>query len=206
LRLARYDFLIRSPRFCAQGLLLVFRLETPREALVILIYHMAWARPMEVFKLRPWARGLTPSRASSGSAAFRFSPVSCMPASAATWCRAIRIFDMRFEPYPAFWMHGASRHRHLREFLHASFLLGHARWLLFAATILIFARTRIWFTPDARSYLDAPAGCGVPDQSIFLWIAGKYRDDERHMALSRPESLATGSRLPSSARGISCCI
>jgi uncharacterized membrane protein YoaT (DUF817 family) len=64
--------------------------------------------------------------------------------------RAIRLFDMRFEPYPPFWMTAAlALGIYLNFFAHH--YISDFRYGLMAGTLLLFARTRIWFTPGGKT-------------------------------------------------------
>lgn len=164
--IARYDFLLLVA-LLLQGLLLLFRLETPREALVILIYHVV-GTAMEIFKVKmgSWSYPEPSLVRLGGVPLFTGFMYACV---GSYMVRAIRMFDMRFAPYPPFWatalLAGAI---YLNFFTHHYFW--DARWVLFAATILLFARTRITFTPGTRSYW-MPLPLAAFLTAIFLWIA-----------------------------------
>ena len=57
--------------------------------------------------------------------------------------RVIRIFDMRFSPIRPFGSRWRWRGRSMNFFAHH--FLPDIRWILFAATLLVYGRTRIWF-------------------------------------------------------------
>lgn len=163
---ARYDALLAAA-ILLQVLLLVFRLETPREALVILIYHLVGTL-MEIYKVRmgSWSYP-EPSLIRLGDVPlFTGFMYACI---GSYMVRAIRIFDMRFDPYPPFWVTAV-----LAGAIYVNFFTHHviwdARWVLFAATLLMFGRTRITFTPGQRSYW-MPLPLAALLTAFFLWIA-----------------------------------
>lgn len=163
---ARYDALLAAA-ILLQVLLLVFRLETPREALVILIYHLV-GTVMEIYKVRmgSWSYP-EPSLIRLGDVPlFTGFMYACI---GSYMVRAIRIFDMRFDPYPPFWVTAV-----LAGAIYVNFFTHHviwdARWVLFAATLLLFGRTRITFTPGLRSYW-MPLPLAALLTAFFLWIA-----------------------------------
>lgn len=163
---ARYDALV----VWAVGLQVAFlllRLETLQEAKVIALFHLT-GTAMELFKvnagswsypepalLKLWGVPLF-----SG---FMYAAVGSYMA------RVIRIFDMRFAPYPPFWMTVC-----LAVAIYVNFFAHHfvadARYVLMAATVILFARTRVWFTVQDRP-LWMPLPLAAFLTSIFLWIA-----------------------------------
>jgi uncharacterized membrane protein YoaT (DUF817 family) len=164
--LARYDFLFVAA-LTTQLLLLAFRLETPKEALVILIYHVV-GTVMEVYKVKmgSWAYPEPGLIKLGGVPLFTGFMYACV---GSYMVRVIRIFDMRFDPYPPPLVPVA-----LALAIYINFFTHHflwdARWLLIAATIVVFARTRITFTPDRRSYwMPLPVAAFLT--AVFLWIA-----------------------------------
>lgn len=164
--LARYDFLTLAA-VTTQMLLLAFRLETPREALVILIYHLV-GTIMEIFKLRmgSWAYPEPGLLKLGGVPLFTGFMYACV---GSFMVRAIRLFDMRFEPYPPFWMTAL-----LAGAIYANFFTHHyvadLRTLLMAATLVLFWRTRIHYRPGHR-VLWMPLPLAAFLTSLFLWIA-----------------------------------
>lgn len=83
--------------------------------------------------------------------------------------RAIRSFDMRFAPYPPYWVSVA-----LGAAIYVNFFTHHfgpdLRYVLIAATLLLFWRTRIAFRPARRIYaMPLPIAAGLT--ALFLWIA-----------------------------------
>jgi uncharacterized membrane protein YoaT (DUF817 family) len=83
--------------------------------------------------------------------------------------RAIRLFDMRFEPYPPFWTTAL-----LAGAIYVNFFSHHyvwdIRWLLFACTVLLFGRTMIHFRP-ADHVFRMPLVVAALLTAFFLWIA-----------------------------------
>ena len=163
--LARYDFLL----FYALGLqaaFLWFRLETWEEARVILLFHLT-GTAMEWFKVHAG------SWAYPEPALFKLFDVPLfsgfMYASVGSYiARVIRVFDMTFAPYPPFWATAL-----LAVAIYVNFFAHHyvpdIRWLLFAATALLFWRTRIYFTVGDRHWM--PMLLASVLAAFFLWVA-----------------------------------
>ncbi|MFC4667646.1 DUF817 domain-containing protein [Seohaeicola nanhaiensis] len=163
---ARYDALV----VWAVGLQVVFlalKLETWREARVILLFHLT-GTAMEIFKVSAgsWAypeAGVLKIFGIPMFSGFMYAAVGSYMA------RVIRIFDMRFAPYPPFWTTLL-----LAVGIYVNFFAHHflpdIRLGLFAATVLLFGRTRIWFTIGARTYW-MPMVLAAFLSSLFLWIA-----------------------------------
>ena len=83
--------------------------------------------------------------------------------------RVIRIFDMRFAPYPPFWATMV-----LGVAIYVNFFAHHflpdIRLALFAATLILFARTRIWFRISDRDWwMPLPVAAFL--SSVALWVA-----------------------------------
>ncbi|MBO9712743.1 DUF817 domain-containing protein [Sphingomonas sp.] len=164
--LARYDFLVIAA-VLIQVAMLAFRLESLEEAKVILAFHVV-GTAMEVFKTSQgsWLYP-EPSLLRIGGvplfSGFMYAAVGSYIA------RIWRIFDFRFEPYPphrATWLLAAA--------IYANFFTHHwlpdARWLLFAATVLLFWRTRVWFTVWRRPRW-MPLLSGWFLVALFIWGA-----------------------------------
>ena len=83
--------------------------------------------------------------------------------------RVIRIFDMKFAPYPPLWMTFA-----LSGAIYLNFFTHHyiwdARYVLFTATIVLYIRTRIWFQIGESTYW-MPLPLAALLSSFFLWVA-----------------------------------
>jgi uncharacterized membrane protein YoaT (DUF817 family) len=164
--LYRYDFLFACA-LALQALMLHFKMESWQEARVILVYHVV-GTIMEIFKVNigSWAYPEPALMKLAGVPLFS----GFMYASIGSFmARTIRIFDMRFTRYPPFWVTLL-----LAVAIYANFYSHHylpdMRYLLFAATAIIFWRVHIHFTTD-RTTLDMPLTVAAFLSSIFLWIA-----------------------------------
>lgn len=164
--LARYDFLVIGA-VLIQAAMLAFRLETLDEAKVIMAFHVV-GTVMELFKTAAgsWIYP-EPSLLRIGEvplfSGFMYAAVGSYIA------RIWRIFDIRFSHYPPVWTTVA-----LAAGIYVNFFAHHwiwdFRWLLFAATALLFWRTRFYFTPD-RTRRWMPALLGFLLVALFIWIA-----------------------------------
>ncbi|WBU65186.1 DUF817 domain-containing protein [Paracoccus aerodenitrificans] len=163
--LERYDALFLFA-VAVQALFLALRMESGAEARVILLFHIT-GTAMELFKT--WAG----SWAYPEPAFFRIAGVPLfsgfMYASVGSFiARAIRNFDMRYVPYPPF-----PATVLLAVAIYVNFFAHHylpdIRWLLFAATILIYGRTWIWFR--ISRWYRLPMVISAFLASLFLWIA-----------------------------------
>lgn len=166
--LARYDFL-----FCAavffQIVLLVTRLESIREALVILVFH-ALATGMEVFKtsdaIQSW---MYPEAFVFGIgnvplfAGFMYSAVGSYIA------RVWRLFDFQFSHYPPLWTCWI-----LAGTIYVNFFSHHfvwdVRWLAIACVFALFWRVTIYFKVGRR-HRRMPLILGWGLVALFIWIA-----------------------------------
>lgn len=137
----RYDALVLIA-VGLQGLFLWTRLETWEEARVILLFHLTGTL-MEWFKVSAgsWAypeAGLLKLFGVPLFTGFMYASVGSYIA------RAIRLFDIRLAPAPLYWTIAA-----LAVAIYVNFWSHHylpdARVALFAATVILFARTRLWF-------------------------------------------------------------
>ncbi len=166
LPLYRYDALAIYA-VALQVLFLWFRLETPDEARVIVLFHLT-GTAMEMFKVNAgsWAYpepGYLKLMSVPLFTGFMYASVGSFMA------RAIRLFDMRFEPYPPFWATVL-----LAGAIYANFFAHHflpdIRLALFAATLLLFARTRVHFHIGDNDYWMPMVLAGVLT-SFFIWVA-----------------------------------
>lgn len=137
----RYDALLGFA-LLTQFLFLRFGLETWAEARVILLFHLT-GTAMEWFKVSAgsWAYpepALLKLMGVPLFSGFMYAAVGSYMA------RVIRIFDMRFAPYPPLWQSYA-----LAAAIYANFFTHHflpdIRLALFAATLAVYGRTRVWF-------------------------------------------------------------
>lgn len=166
--LHRYDFLfILAVAF--QLLLLATRLEEPREAVVILVFHLV-ATAMEIFKTseaigswsypEPFVFGIGNVPLFAG---FMYSAVGSYIA------RIWRIFDFHFAHYPPQqWAVLLVALVYLNFFTHH--FLPDIRWLLLAASVLLFGRSWVYFRIDA-THRRMPLVVGWLLVALFIWIA-----------------------------------
>ena len=164
--LARYDALFLLA-LGLQGLFLWNKLETWSEARVILLFHVT-GTAMEWFKV------------SAGSWAYpeiAFFKIYGVPlfsgfmyaAVGSYMARVIRLFDMQFAPFPPMVLHFG-----LAVAVYVNFFSHHYMWdmrsVLFAATVVFYIRTRIWFRIGANWYwMPLPVAAFL--SSLFLWVA-----------------------------------
>ncbi|MEX0304991.1 MAG: DUF817 domain-containing protein [Leisingera sp.] len=164
--LARYDALLIYA-LVLQALLLATGMESWREVRVILLFHLT-GTAMEIFKVQAgsWAypgAGLIKLWEVPLFSGFMYASVGSYMA------RVIRLFDMQFAPYPPFWATVL-----LAAAIYCNFFTHHflpdIRLALFAATVLLFIRTRIWFRTGDRFYW-MPLPLAAFLSSFFLWVA-----------------------------------
>lgn len=164
--LHRYDALFLFA-VLTQAAFLWLKLETWEEAKVILLFHLT-GTAMEFFKVGAG------SWAYPEPAVFMILGVPLfsgfMYASVGSYiARVIRVFEMRFAPYPPFAMTVV-----LAVAIYVNFFAHHflpdIRVALFAATVVLFCRTRVWFFIDARAYwMPMPVAAFL--SALFLWVA-----------------------------------
>ena len=164
--LARYDFLVIGAVAIQIGML-AFRLESLEEAKVILAFHVV-GTVMELFKT---AHG---SWIYPGPGVLKIGDVPLfsgfMYAAVGSYiARVWRIFRFRFDHYPprrATWALAAA--------IYVNFFAHHwlpdIRLLLFAATAILFWRTRVWFTPFRKPRW-MPLLLGWLLVALFIWGA-----------------------------------
>lgn len=163
---ARYDALVIFA-VLTQIAMLAFKLETLDEARVILLFHVT-GTSMELFKVSAgsWAYPELGTLVVGGVPLF----TGFMYASVGSYiARVIRVFEMRFAPYPPLWttfVFGA--------LIYVNFFAHHftydIRLALFVASVVLFGRTRIWFYSGVQ-----PRWMPMPLAAFFmafmLWIA-----------------------------------
>jgi uncharacterized membrane protein YoaT (DUF817 family) len=166
--LARYDFLFLAA-LGIQVLMLLFKLEEPREVLVIFLFHIV-ATVMELFKtsetIGAWHYPEDAYFKILGVplfAGFLYSAVGSYIA------RAWRVFDLRFSFYPALWTTWV-----LALAIYLNFFLHHYIWdmryLLFLIMIFLFWKVDVYFKIDLK-YRKMPLLLGFFLISFFIWIA-----------------------------------
>ncbi len=166
--LHRYDFIFLAA-IGFQLLLLLTRMETPREALVIVVFHVV-ATVMELFKtseaIGSWhypedcAFGVGNVPLFTG---FMYSAVGSYIA------RVWRIFDFKFTHYPNpkwTWL--------LVVLIYLNFFTHHyiwdLRWCLLAVTFCLFYRTQIYFKV-LQVHRHMPLLLGWLLVALFIWLA-----------------------------------
>ncbi len=164
--LHRYDFLTLAA-IAIQAGMLAFRLETWREARVILIFHVV-GTVMELFKTQAGSWTYPEASVLHIGAVPLFS--GFMYAAVGSYiARVWRIFDFRFTRYPPAWATWL-----LAAAIYANFFTHHftidIRWGLFAATAVIFWRTRVHFR-NWRDHRWMPLLVGFGLVALFIWFA-----------------------------------
>lgn len=166
--LHRYDFIFLAAIVFQAGLLLA-RLETPREAWVIIIFHVV-ATLMELFKTSDAIGSWTYPEAAIFSignvplfTGFMYSAVGSY------LVRVWRIFDFEFTNYPPLWLTCL-----LAIGIYTNFISHHYiydfRWFLLAATFALFWNTNVKFTIiKTRRWM--PLLLGFFLVSLFIWFA-----------------------------------
>ena len=164
--LARYDFLFLAA-LAVQALLLILRMETVREAKVILIFHIVGTL-MELFKtdVGSWAY--------PESNFFRLGHVPLfsgfMYASVGSYlARVTRILDVRYTRYPNVWVTVA-----LAVLIYANFFTHHflpdLRIVLFVGVAAAFGPTWVYYRPYQK-FRRMPLLLGFGLVALFIWGA-----------------------------------
>jgi len=162
----RYDVLFVYA-LALQALFLALKLESWDEARVIVLFHLT-GTAMEFFKVQAgsWTYPEPGTIMILGVPLFS----GFMYASVGSFmARAIRLFDMRFAPFPPFWWTVV-----LAVAIYVNFFAHHflpdARLALFAATALVYWRTWVWFDIGETTYRMPFVMAGVLT-AFFMWIA-----------------------------------
>ena len=162
----RYDA-ITIGAILIQFAMLAFRLETPKEAIVILIFHIV-GTVMELFKTAAGSWQYPEASLLHIGAVPLFS--GFMYAAVGSYiARVWRIFNFRYTGYPPAWASYA-----LAAAIYINFFAHHwlpdIRWLLFAATALLFWRCQVWFRP-LHIHRRMPLLVGWGLVALFIWFA-----------------------------------
>ena len=162
--LARYDFLVLAA-VTMQAALLLLRMESKREALAILIFHVV-GTVMELFKTHVGSWTYPEASLLRIGAVPLFS--GFMYASVGSFiARSWRIMDLRFVSYPPVWKTWV-----LAVGIYINFFTHHrlpdARWALLAATAWIYHRTWVVFRPD-RTFRRMPMLLAFVLIALFIW-------------------------------------
>ncbi|MBM2576093.1 DUF817 domain-containing protein [Jannaschia sp. Os4] len=161
----RYDGLFVFA-LATQAAFLALRLESWAEAKVIALFHVT-GTAMEVFKLRmgSWDypdHGVFEIGGVPLFSGFMYAAVGSYIA------RVIRVHDMRFSPYPPLWAAFA-----LAGAIYLNFFWHHfgpdLRYALMAGTLVLFARTRVWFRVSGWHWMPMPLAALLA--ALALWIA-----------------------------------
>lgn len=164
----RYDFIFLSA-IAFQIFLLASKMESLRESLVIVVFHIV-ATIMELFKTSDSIQSWTYPEAyifGIGNVplftGFMYSAVGSYIA------RAWRIFDFRFSNYP-----NISLTVILVACIYLNFFSHHfiwdARWMLLVATVVLFFKTKIHFK-ILTTYRQMPILLGMFLVALFIWFA-----------------------------------
>ena len=164
--LYRYDFLFLAA-IAIQVILVALRLETLEEAKVIFLFH-AVGTVMELFKTQvgSWTypdESLIRLGAVPLFSGFMYSAVGSYIA------RATRLFDLRYSHFPP-----RAWTMVLASLIYANFFLHHyiidMRIGLYLLTVVLFARTRVYFTVDKKPrWMPLLLGFGLV--ALFIWFA-----------------------------------
>ena len=164
--LARYDFLFLSA-LAVQAALLLLRMETVREAKVILVFHVI-GTIMELFKTE------VGSWTYPEQSIFHIAHVPLfsgfMYASIGSYlARATRILELRFSGYPRDWLTLV-----LAVLIYVNFFSHHympdTRVFLFAMVAILFGRTWVYYRPH-RAWRRMPLILGFGLIALFIWFA-----------------------------------
>ena len=166
--LYRYDFLFLFA-IAVQAVLLALRLETLREAVVILVFHLV-ATAMDIFKTHPaigsWSY---PGQFEIGILAVPLFAGFMYSAVGSYLARVWRIFEFRFSSYPPRWATVL-----LVIGIYVNFFTHHflpdARWVLVAASFLLYWRVWVYFKVD-KVHRRMPLLLGFTLVALFIWIA-----------------------------------
>lgn len=164
----RYDFIFLFAIFL-QFFLLFTRLETPKEFIVIFVFHLV-ATIMEIFKTSPQIASWTyPENYFFGILTVPLFTGFMYSAVGSYIARIWRIFEFKFEKYPP-----AYQSFLLAFFIYINFFTHHymfdLRWILLIITLMLFYKTRIYFKV-MRNYLSMPILLGWFLVAFFIWIA-----------------------------------
>jgi len=166
--LARYDLILLGA-LLIQLALVVSGIETKDELKMIMMFHVI-GFVLEAYKTHPsigsWSYpedALTKIGTVPLYSGFMYSAIGSYMSQA--W----RLLDLRLVNYPAKWMTITLCGAVYLNFFTNAFVYD-VRWYLFAAVFLLFARTRVYFTPMDRTYW-MPVWLSFFLIAFFVWIA-----------------------------------
>jgi uncharacterized membrane protein YoaT (DUF817 family) len=164
--LARYDFLTLGA-IAIQAAMLAFRLETLDEAKIILAFHVT-GTAMEVFKTSAGS-WIYPEPSVLRIAGVPLFSGFMYAAVGSYLARVWRLFDFEFARHPPLWAVSL-----LGLAVYVNFFLHHygpdARPLLFAAAVLMFGRTWVYYRIWQR-HRSMPLLLGLSLVATFIWFA-----------------------------------
>lgn len=164
--LDRNDALVVIALLIQTGMI-VFRLETGREVIVILVFHIV-GTGMEIFKTAAGSWQYAPGGVLHIGAVPLFT--GFMYAAVGSYLvRVQRLFDLRFAHYPPVWLSAI-----VAVGIYVNFFSHHyifdLRWFLLAAVCLLYWRTRMYFRVYRRT-LVMPVLVAFLLVAFFIWIA-----------------------------------
>ncbi len=163
--LHRYDFLFLAAIGIQLGLI-AFKLETISEAKIIILFHIV-GTVMEIFKtaMGSWIYPEASLFHIGGVPLFSGFMYSAVGSYIA---RVWRAFDFRFEGYPRLWQANV-----VALLIYINFFSHHyvpdIRYGLFAALLIIYFRTKVFFRVDRQHYA-MPLLVGFFLVAIFIWF------------------------------------
>lgn len=164
--LARNDLLVIIAVIIQIGML-TLRLETGREVIVIVVFHLV-GTGMEIFKTAVGSWNYAPGGYLHIGAVPLFT--GFMYAAVGSYIvRVYRLFDLRFSHYPPRWITAVIAAAIYINFFTHHFILD-LRFLLVAATVIVFLRCRMHFTVHRRTFR-MPVLVAFVLVAFFIWIA-----------------------------------
>jgi uncharacterized membrane protein YoaT (DUF817 family) len=166
--LPRYDFILIMALLLQAGLLAT-RIESIDEFRTICLFHLI-GFVLEVFKTQPGIGSWSyPEPAYSKLLGVPLYSGFMYAAVASYMMQAWRLFDLELEHYPPYrWTLPLGAAIYLNFFTHH--YIGDLRWWLAALLVLVFARTRVHFTPR-RLRLKMPLLLAFALIGLFIWVA-----------------------------------
>lgn len=164
--MARYDFILLIC-LMTQLLMLLFRYETFDELKVIAVFHLI-GLALEIYKVHMGSWSYPEEALSKVYGVPLYS--GFMYASVASYmCQAWRRLDLKLTGWPPTWSVGI-----LSAAIYFNFFTHHYiydfRWVLKAATLILFIRTAVWFTVNERTF-KMPLALSFVLIGFFIWIA-----------------------------------
>lgn len=164
--LPRYDF-ITLAAIAIQIVLIATRLESWEEARVIAAFHIV-GTVMEIFKTYAGS-WIYPEESYLRIAGVPLFSGFMYAAVGSYLARVWRMFEFRFDHFPPLWAQGLlALAVYINFFAHHYFF--DIRYVLFAATLLIYGRCIVWFRPD-KAHRPMPLVIGFLLVALFIWFA-----------------------------------